>query len=183
MQEKFARLFDDAPQIPYSDVLHVFKSEFGRPPCGPDGVFEIFEEQAIASASIAQVHRAKLRPLPGDTEGKWVAVKIQKPDVAKQMKWDLGAYRFVMYMFEKWAFDLPVYFVVGEYSQGVHLLGIASHISLFLVDFVSDHLRRELDFRLEAENAKQTAIFIASEPRLAKNVYIPKVHTLLPFYA
>ncbi|KAJ4486702.1 ABC1 family-domain-containing protein [Lentinula edodes] len=155
MQEKFARLFDDAPQIPYSDVLHVFKSEFGRSPCGPDGVFEIFEEQAIASASIAQVHRAKLRPLPGDTEGKWVAVKIQKPDVAKQMKWDLGAYRFVMYMFEKWAFDLPVYFVV---------------------DFVSDHLRRELDFRLEAENAKQTAIFIASEPRLAKNVYIPKVY-------
>ncbi|KAJ3776833.1 ABC1 family-domain-containing protein [Lentinula raphanica] len=155
MQEKFAKLFDDAPQIPYSEVLRVFKAEFGRPPCGDDGVFEVFEEKAIASASIAQVHRAKLRRLPGDTEDKWVAVKIQKPDVAKQMFWDLGAYRLVMYMFEKWAFDLPVYFVV---------------------DFVSDHLRRELDFILESENAKQTARFVASEPRLAKKVHIPKVY-------
>ncbi|KIK55680.1 hypothetical protein GYMLUDRAFT_47642 [Collybiopsis luxurians FD-317 M1] len=155
MQEKFARLFDDAPQIPFSDVLRVFKSEFGRPPSGPDGVFEIFDEKAVASASIAQVHRAKLWPAPGDKEEKWVAVKIQKPDIAKQMKWDLGVYRMVMWMFEHWAFDLPVYFVV---------------------DFVSDHLRRELDFLSEAENAKRTAKFVSSEPRLAKNVYIPRVY-------
>ncbi|KAF5376379.1 hypothetical protein D9757_008675 [Collybiopsis confluens] len=155
MQEKFGKLFDDAPQIPFSDVLKVFKAEFSRPPSGPNGVFEIFEENAVASASIAQVHRAKLWPAPGDTEEKWVAVKIQKPDIAKQMKWDLGAYRMVMWMFENWAFDLPVYFVV---------------------DFVSDHLRRELDFELEAENAKRTAKFIAAEPRLNDNVYIPRVY-------
>jgi len=114
MQVKFSRLFDDAPQIPYSQVDYVFRSEFGRPPSGPDGVFEIFEEDAVASASIAQVHKAKLKPLPGEKEGEWVAVKIQKPDVAKQMEWDLGAYRMVMWMFEHWAFDLPVYFAVGE---------------------------------------------------------------------
>ncbi|KAE9406874.1 ABC1-domain-containing protein [Gymnopus androsaceus JB14] len=154
MQEKFAKLFDDAPQIPYTQVLSVFQSEFGRPPSGPDGVFEIFEEQAVASASIAQVHRAKLWPVAGDTREHWVAVKIQKPDIAKQVKWDLGAYRCVMWMFER-AFDLPVYFVV---------------------DFVTDHLRRELDFIAESENAKQTAKFIASDLRLAKNVYIPKVY-------
>lgn len=116
MQVKFARLFDDAPQIPFSTVDQVFRSELGRPPCGPDGVFEIFEEQAVASASIAQVHRAKLWSQPGDTEEKWVAVKVQKPDVAKQMEWDLGAYRAVMWMFENWAFDLPVYFIVGQLS-------------------------------------------------------------------
>jgi aarF domain-containing kinase len=33
--------------------------------------------------------------------------------VAKQTEWDLGAYRIVMWLFEKVAFDLPVYFVVG----------------------------------------------------------------------
>lgn len=113
MQAKFAKLFDDAPQIPYSSVLSVFKAEFGRPPAGPGGVFEIFDEKAVASASIAQVHKAKLRPEDG---GQWVAVKIQKPDVGKQMEWDLGAYRAVMWMFEHWAFDLPVYFVVGKFS-------------------------------------------------------------------
>lgn len=118
MQIKFAKLFDDAPQIPYSTVEQVFKSELGRPPSGPGGVFEIFEEEAVASASIAQVHKAKLWPMPSDTEEKWVAVKVQKPDVAIQMEWDLGAYRAVMWMFEHWAFDLPVYFVVGEYNLG-----------------------------------------------------------------
>ncbi|KAG6825667.1 hypothetical protein H0H92_002909, partial [Tricholoma furcatifolium] len=155
MQVKFAKLFDDAPQIPYSTVDQVFRSELGRPPCGPGGVFEIFEEKAVASASIAQVHKAKLWPQPGDTEEKWVAVKIQKPDVAQQMEWDLGAYRAVMWMFEHWAFDLPVY---------------------FMVDFISDHLRQELDFVNEANNARKTAEYIANEPRLAGSVYIPNVY-------
>ncbi|KAK0187109.1 ABC1 family-domain-containing protein [Armillaria mellea] len=155
MQEKFAKLFDDAPQIRYSEVLSVFRSEFGRPPSGPNGVFEFFDENAIASASIAQVHKAKLWPAPGDTQEYWVAVKVQKPAVSKQTEWDLGAYRIVMWMFENWAFDLPVYFVV---------------------DFVTDHLRQELDFLREADNANRTAALIASEPRLSDKVYIPKVY-------
>lgn len=113
MQVKFASLFDDAPQIPYSIVCNVFEKELGRPPSGPGGVFEVFEEKAVASASIAQVHRAKFWPRPGETEEKWVAVKVQKPSVAKQTEWDLAAFRIVMWMFEHWAFDLPAYFVVG----------------------------------------------------------------------
>ena len=121
MQVKFASLFDDAPQIPYSVVHSVFVKELGRPPSGPGGVFEIFEEKAVASASIAQVHKAKLWPRIGqdgkEVEGEWVAVKIQKPDVSRQMEWDLAAYRLVMWMFEHWAFDLPVYFVVGMFRE------------------------------------------------------------------
>ena len=116
VQAQFAKLFDDAPQIPYHQILSVFKSEFGRLPSGPGGVFEVFQEEAVASASIAQVHKAKLWSAPGDTEEKWAAVKIQKPDVAKQTEWDLGAYRAVLWMFEHWAFDLPVYFVAGAWS-------------------------------------------------------------------
>ncbi|PPR01545.1 hypothetical protein CVT24_001856 [Panaeolus cyanescens] len=160
MQVKFASLFDDAPQIPYSSVYDVFVSELGKPPSGPGGVFEIFEEKAVASASIAQVHKAKLWPRLGpdgqpEKEERWVAVKIQKPDVSKQMEWDLTVYRMVMWMFENWAFDLPVYFVV---------------------DFISDHLRQELDFVREADNARQTAEFVANEPLLRDKVYIPKVY-------
>ena len=111
MQAKFARLFDDAPQVPYATVLAVFEHEFGRPPAGPDGVFAAFEERAVASASIAQVHRAQLKSADGN--GEWVAVKIQKPDVAKQVEWDLGAYKAVMWMYENWVFDLPVTFLSG----------------------------------------------------------------------
>jgi aarF domain-containing kinase len=65
----------------------VFEDEFGRPPAGPNGVFAVFEEQAAASASVAQVHRAKTH------EGEWVAVKIQKPAVGKQVEWDLAAFK------------------------------------------------------------------------------------------
>ncbi|KAJ3535843.1 hypothetical protein NM688_g6922 [Phlebia brevispora] len=138
MQEKFAKLFDDAPQVPYSVVRDVLKAEYGKEPAGPDGIFEIFEEEAVASASIAQVHRAKLKSADGEGggEGEWVAVKVQKPSVSKQAEWDLAAFRVVMWLYENYFFDMPVY---------------------FLVDFIADHLRRELDFDLELNNSVQTA--------------------------
>ncbi|KAI0040611.1 ABC1-domain-containing protein [Auriscalpium vulgare] len=153
IQKKLSRLFDDAPQIPFDQVSRVFQSEFGRPPSGPDGVFAEFEETAIASASIAQVHRARTKDVDGQP-GEWVAVKVQKPDVAKQMEPDLSAFRAVMWMYEYW-FDLPAYFVV---------------------DFVSDHLRQELDFLNEAQNAARTADFVAQDASLAERVHIPRTY-------
>ena len=105
-------MFDDAPQVPYPVILKVFRAEFGRPPAGPDGIFEEFEETAVASASVAQVHKAKLKSPDGN--GPWVAVKIQKPDVSRQVEWDLGAYRIVMWLYENYIFRMPVYFAVGE---------------------------------------------------------------------
>jgi aarF domain-containing kinase len=113
IQEKFAKLFDDAPQVPYSEIRAVFLSQFNKEPAGPNGIFEEFEEQAVASASIAQVHKAKLKSPDGN--GPVVAVKIQKPALAKQVEWDLGAYRLVMWIYENYLFDMPVYFLVGTY--------------------------------------------------------------------
>lgn len=103
-QQRFARLFDDAPQVPYDAVARVLEHELGAP---PDVVFAEFERAAVASASVAQVHRARL------PDGTRVAVKVQKPAVARQVEWDLAAYRLVMWMCERWVFDLPLYFMVG----------------------------------------------------------------------
>jgi aarF domain-containing kinase len=89
-------------------VIRVFEKEFGRPPDGPNGMFAYFEKAAAASASIAQVHRAKTH------DGEWVAVKIQKPAVGKQVEWDLAAFKAVMWMYEHWIFQLPCYFVAGK---------------------------------------------------------------------
>ncbi|KIY44701.1 ABC1-domain-containing protein [Fistulina hepatica ATCC 64428] len=154
VQEKFATLFDDAPQVPYKDLEAVFISEFGRPPDGPDGVFEYFDKTAVASASIAQVHKALLRPTPGDTREHWVAVKIQKPDVGIQTGWDLAAFKAVMWMFER-SFELPVYFAV---------------------DYIASHIKQELDFIREASNSKRTAQLVESEPMFSDRVYIPKIY-------
>ena len=114
MQVKFSRLFDDAPQVPFADIARVFREEFGCPPSGPDGIFAEFEETAVASASIAQVHRARLKGQDGHA-GDWVAVKVQKPAVAKQMEPDLAAFRAVMWIYEHWVFDMPTYFLVGKF--------------------------------------------------------------------
>lgn len=121
MQLKFSQLFDDAPQVSFADIARVFQEEFGRAPSGPDGIFAEFEENAVASASIAQVHRARLKGQDGQP-GDWVAVKVQKPAVAKQMEPDLAAFRAVMWIYEHWVFDMPIYFLVGKkaYLQAEH---------------------------------------------------------------
>jgi aarF domain-containing kinase len=48
-----------------------------------------------------------------------------------------------------------------------------------VIDFISNHLRAELDFLEESSNALQTSQFVESEPRLSRKVYIPKVYTAL----
>lgn len=113
LQAQFARLFDDAPQVPYESVAAVFVRELGAPPSGPEGIFAEFDKRAVASASVAQVHRARLKTSDG-SPGGWVAVKIQKPEVAKQVEWDLAAFKAVMWMYGRW-FGLPVYFVSGAF--------------------------------------------------------------------
>ncbi|KAH8827114.1 ABC1 family-domain-containing protein [Flagelloscypha sp. PMI_526] len=146
MQQMFAKLFDDAPQISYNTGQI----------CVSPGIWKTSRRSywpAVASASIAQVHRALTWPSPEHPNGEWVAVKIQKPEVNQQIWWDLNAYRLVMWLFEK-NFELPVY---------------------FLVDFISDHLMQELDFINEANNSIRTAQFIAADPNLRDRVYIPKV--------
>ena len=172
IQLKFSRLFDDAPQVPFADIAGVFQEEFGRPPSGPDGMFSEFEETAVASASIAQVHRARLKDRDGQP-GDWVAVKVQKPAVAKQMEPDLAAFRAVMWIYEHWVFDMPTYFVVGK-----RVLGRSPSVSAltFWPDFICDHLRQELDFENESQNSIRTADFVAQDSSLAERVHIPKVY-------
>lgn len=63
--------------------------------------FSYFEKEPIASASIAQVHRARLK------DGSEVAVKIQKPNIKKQFWSDMLMHHFVVYVIEK-SFDLPL---------------------------------------------------------------------------
>ena len=87
-REAFANVFDGAPAVSWEEVVRVFRNEFG---CHPDDAFDSFERVPLASASIAQVHKARLKtPDPNtpwkDDEG-WVAVKIRKEAVPKQMEW------------------------------------------------------------------------------------------------
>lgn len=92
----FANIFDNAPSVPFNQVVDVFEREFG---VHPDVAFDDFSRTAVASASIAQVHKARLKREDGlawDNEDEgWVAVKIRKPTVPKQISYDLFAYKYV----------------------------------------------------------------------------------------
>ena len=67
--QEFATLQDQVPPIPWEEAAQVLEAELGEP---PDALFGSIEPKPVASASIAQVHRAEL---PCGTP---VAVKIQR---------------------------------------------------------------------------------------------------------
>ncbi|OCB88809.1 ABC1 domain protein [Sanghuangporus baumii] len=145
-QKKFARFFDDAPQNDWKEVKRVIREEFGGR--SPDDVFGEIERTARASASVAQVHKARL------PDGRLVAVKIQKKEIERQVGWDLWAFGAVMYLYE-YFFDLPLY---------------------AMVPYISERLKSETDFLNEAKNAELTAARVESDPSLRGRVYIPKVY-------
>ncbi|CAM8926167.1 unnamed protein product [Rhodiola kirilowii] len=78
---RLVTLCDQAPPTPLDTVKLVLENELGR---SSDDLFERFDTLPIGSASIAQVHRARLK---GDTID--VAVKVQHPGIQKLMMTDL----------------------------------------------------------------------------------------------
>ncbi|WVQ81633.1 hypothetical protein IAT38_003757 [Cryptococcus sp. DSM 104549] len=150
-REAFGHVFDRAPAVDYDEVIGVFQKDLGLDPLD---VFAAFSESALASASIAQVHRAKLKAGTGGDEGeRVVAVKVQKPAIEKQMEWDLFSYRALMWLSEK-LFDMPMYFVAK---------------------YVSEQMRYETSFKHEASNARRCAELLSQTPELRDDVYVPRV--------
>ncbi|KAI8989998.1 ABC1 family-domain-containing protein [Pilobolus umbonatus] len=145
-QVRARKLFDSAPAVPFSTVERVFKEDFDGK--HPSEIFEEFDLQPIASASIAQVHKARLKT------GEVVAVKVQKPAIQKQMNSDLRALRILLQLYE-YVFELPL---------------------SWSCEYIEKHMRMEADFLIEARNAKKANDHLQSEPALRKKVYIPKVY-------
>ncbi|KAJ1916583.1 ndufa8, NADH-ubiquinone oxidoreductase complex I 19kd subunit [Mycoemilia scoparia] len=163
---KLRVLYDQAPNISKEEVLLVIGRNFGGK--RPEDVFEGFEWEPKASASIAQVHRGKIKTVSllsenlksdaakgGEGEMMDVAIKIQKPAIKKQMEWDLFATRGCFWLVEK-MFGIPM---------------------MWSVDYVERHVRKEVDFINEADNAEKCIRDVQElgEKKLRDNVYVPKV--------
>lgn len=103
--------------------------------------------EPVASASVAQVHTAYFH-------GRKVAVKVQKPNIAVQTKWDLLIYKLVLTALE-YSFDIPL---VWSY------------------DFVRRQLESELDFNVEAKNARQCREDINRHRDLSSVAYVPEAY-------
>ena len=86
LPEEFCSTFEpmcmEAPRTSFSDVQRIFKEDTGL---NIEDVFSKFSEEPIASASLAQVHRAVLK-----RTGETVAVKIQHIWLKESIPGDLN---------------------------------------------------------------------------------------------
>ena len=123
--EALSRLQDDVEPVPVEDVRRVIEEDLG---IAVDDLFERFDDEPLAAASIAQVHRARL----GD--GHKVVVKVQRPGIAETVRKDLEVLA-----------DLAR--VADATTEVGRRFAFVDFLDSFRTSFVA-----ELDFRTEADN-------------------------------
>ena len=80
LADELSKLQDHAPANPVEQIRETIESELGRP---IDELFRTFDPSPLASASIGQVHAARLQ------SGESVVVKIQHPGIERRVHVDL----------------------------------------------------------------------------------------------
>lgn len=143
--EELAKLQDEAPPFPFEDVKRVLESELGVP---MEEVFSEFQEEPVASASIGQVHRARLR------NGDAVAVKVQRPGIADTVKSDIILMKYLAKL-------------ANDRVPGLRYYNLPGIVAEF-----ERAIRKELDYHQEANNVERfRAMFMDDETVYAPYVY------------
>lgn len=124
-QDKLSKLRSEAPSMSWDKVKKVLEEEWDGEPV--EELFEDFEHEAAAAASIGQVHRAVLR------DGRKVAVKVQYPGIAEALRADLQNAQMLMRMAKAIAPGLDARAAAAELKERV---------------------LEELDYEYEAQNQR-----------------------------
>jgi ubiquinone biosynthesis protein len=131
------KLQTQVPPIPAAEAKAIIAEELGRP---ISEVFKRFQDKPVGSASIAQVHSARL------SDGTKVAVKVQRPDIEEVIELDLAMLLDLARFMDRY---------VPEIS-GVNPIGVVMEFSSIL--------RKELDFSNEALNIERFGAQFADNP-------------------
>ncbi|BDC91438.1 ABC1 kinase family protein [Leptogranulimonas caecicola] len=126
--KELEKLRTDVEPMTYTTVLEVLEHEYKKPVAE---LFEVIDEKPLGSASIAQVHRARL------TTGQDVALKVQRPRVREVMGQDIEIMRTVVRHLSP--------FMGGD--QFVDLKSVVSELW--------DSFNEETDFLVEAKNLQE----------------------------
>ena len=145
ISEELAKLQDRVPPFPATDVMAILQRVYGRPAAE---VFTEFSAEPVASASVAQVHLARL------PDGSEVAVKVLRPGIGRVIAGDLALLHAGATLIE-WLWTdgrrLRPHEVVDEFAK---------------------HLEVELDLLREASNASQLRRNFRDSPLLL----VPRMH-------
>ena len=112
--KELAKLQDKVPPFPGDVAIKVVEDSYGQP---INEIFEYFDETPLASASIAQVHVARL------LDGKEVIVKVVRPDIIKTIKRDIALLYVLAGLAEKYWHDgrrLRPVEIIEEYEKTIH---------------------------------------------------------------
>ena len=156
---ELARLQDRAEPARWEQVEEVIAQSLGVP---AGQVFAELQPEPAAAASIAQVHKARLRG--GDGSGAEVAVKVQRPGIRATVEQDLDILLRLAVRLEDSA----------RWARAVGAAGVARGFAAAM--------REELDFRVEARNMAAIAATWAGQQRAVGGsvpVVLPAVHEQL----
>ena len=114
ISEELSQLHDDNPPISFEEIKTIIETELGGE---IKEFFAEFKEESLATASIAQVHEAKLHT------GEKVAVKVQKTDVQEIVETDLAIMKFIANESDRFNtsfkhLNLPA--VLHEFDRSIH---------------------------------------------------------------
>src|SRR3989344_1183923 len=136
---EFAKLLDQVPAESLRNIEVSIEHEFKKP---AKVLFKHIDPRPLGSASIAQVHKARL------TDGKAVAVKVQRPHIAQQFTEDISLLYFIAQKVQKHITNIKPVLIVQEFER---------------------YTKRELNFMTEGQNIEDM------QKGKPKNIVIPKV--------
>jgi predicted unusual protein kinase regulating ubiquinone biosynthesis (AarF/ABC1/UbiB family) len=158
---ELAGLQDEVPPGPFAAIAREVAADLGRPLAE---VFASFEERPMGSASLAQVHAARLLPAPREAGGgrdesddaapRDVVVKVLRPGIDRIVETDLAAIRLAVRLLKPWK----------RIRRRVDLDRLAEEVTVTT--------RAELDLVAEGRNAERFAADFAGDPV----VRVPRVY-------
>lgn len=144
--EELAHLQDRVPAFSLEAVRAAIERDLGRP---LDAVFEHFDAEPVAAASVSQVHRATLR-----SNGAHVAVKVRRPDIEMLV----GLDRSILIFLGR---------VVERIVPSMRLISLHDSLRHFC-----DAVALQLRFDLEAANNERFTANFADDP----DIHFPRIY-------
>ena len=138
-------LTDRVPNVAVAEIERIILEEYGAP---AGELFERFDREPLAAASLGQVHRARY-------EGEEVVVKVLRPGVEQLVADDVRAAKRIVAVVERW-------------WPNPHVVG-----TRVVIDEFAERVAEEMDFRKEAAHAAAIGANFAGSPV----VWIPRVVT------